>query len=197
MAVEKTDELIMKKVANGDLEAFKEIVHKYGDMIYNVCFRFAGNSEDANDLVQDVFLKALENAGSFRRESTVSTWLYSIAVHHGLNVKNRRKKILFFSIDKNVETEEEDIKVEPKSNELGIEDQLIKDDTEKKIQKALDELNPDHKVVIVLRYIQDLPYDEIAKVCVCSIGTVGSRLARALEELKELLKTELGGRNEL
>ncbi|MCB4791783.1 MAG: RNA polymerase sigma factor [Elusimicrobia bacterium] len=191
---ELTDEEIVQSVLAGNTEMFKEIVRKHAAMVYSVCYRLMGNEHDASDLAQEVFLSALKSIKDFKNRSLISTWLYSIAVNKGINLCNRRKKVKFYSIDTKTDASENMTQRNLGDLNTDVENIVHNKNMKDILEKQLSKLNPEKRAIIVLRYIEDKSYEEIAEICDCPIGTVGSRLARALDELRENLKEIFGER---
>ena len=92
MAVENQDSGLVERYLAGDMTAFDEIMIRYERQIYRVCYRFVENRDDAMDLAQEVFIKAFEHLASFRRESSLKTWLYRIAINHCINHKKKHSQ---------------------------------------------------------------------------------------------------------
>lgn len=171
---------------------FDKIVVENESKIFNAIFSFVGNYDDALDLTQETFICAFKNLKKFRHESSISSWLYTIAINICKKNYNKRKKLLSIfvnSID------------DPISNEYINNQALQIPSTEEKIEiseeqslimQAIHSLSPKYKSVIILKYIQGLSYEEIAEIIECSVGTVRSRLSRAKDRLKpKLEKLEL------
>lgn len=190
-----SDEQLLEKSLEGDIEAFEEIVNRYQNKVYSLAVRYIGNEEDAYDMAQEAFIKAYRSLRSFKRESSFSTWLYRITTNVCLDeLRRRKRRIIPLSLDEPLATTEGD------ELEKEIEDRSPTADIiyEKKefshyIQGLLDQLKPEHKTTLVLRDIMDLSYEEIAEVLNCSIGTVKSRLNRA----RSAFRKKVGNREQL
>jgi len=161
---------------------FDELVVEYQDKIYNLCYRFMGNHHDANDCAQDTFVKAFKSLKTFRGDAAISTWLYRIAVN---TCKNKLSSLAYRFRKLTVAP------VEIKDDSQSPEVQFEKDEKGRLIQKAIDSLPNDHKTVVVLRDVEELSYEEIAKVTGYNIGTVKSKLARARGRLREKLEGQV------
>jgi len=181
----KTDDLdLINRFKGGDASAFDEIIFKYQDKIYNLCYHMLGNSHDTEDAAQDVFLKAYQSLNKFKPDASLHTWLYRIAVNTCIDYK---RKPFFESLFKSSKEGDEFVADHPSyspSPERLYESEQIG----KAIHLALGRLSEKLRTVIVLKEIEGLSYGEIAEVLGVSIGTVKSRISRAREELKELLK---------
>jgi len=182
---DKADDLsLINRFKAGDISAFEEILLRHQDKIYNLCRRMLGNSHDAEDAAQDVFLKAYQNLNRFKPESSLHTWLFRIAVNTCIDYK---RKPFFESLFKT--STEGDVFVIDRPADSPSPDRLYESkQIDDAIQLALSRLSAKLRVVIVLKEIEGLPYDKIAEVLDVSIGTVKSRISRAREELKEFLK---------
>jgi len=182
------NELITSAI-NGDRNAFGKIVELYAVQVYNLSYRLTGNEPDAKDLSQEVFCRALKLIGEFKQESSISTWLHRIAVNLWLNNVKHGNIVKYESLDKSVVNEEDnEIKREFMSNELGPEEKVVVKEFNRLLQDALNELTPEQRVAFVLKYIEGKSLKEIAKICNCSVSLVGVRLARALVTLNGKLK---------
>lgn len=181
------DSDIIQQVIQGNTNAFNIILERYGSKVYSLCFRLTNNETDAQDLTQNVFIKAFKNLNQFRFKSSLMTWFHSIAVHDWINIYRRRKILRFFSLDRKIDTDEAEISLEIKDTTMDVENHVEKQAAESRIQKLLAELEPEYRTVIILRFVEDKSYEEIAAICGCNVGTVGSRLSRGIEALRKKL----------
>ena len=173
----------------GDKTAFDDLVIRHKDRIFNLCYRFLGDYQDANDTAQDVFINAYKALKRFRAESSFSTWIYRIAINTCKNrIKSRefRNRKQTKSLD-NPRTADNNPSAEIVDESLSPMAKLEKKERSMLIQKAIDSLPKGKKVMVVLRDIEGLPYDEIARITGFSLGTVKSRIARARSDLREKL----------
>jgi len=185
MELHKKDDLdLINRFKDGDISAFEEVVLKYQDKIYNLCRHMLQNAHDAEDAAQDVFVKAYQNLNRFKPEASLLTWLYRIAINTCIDY---RRKPFFESLFKSSKEGDEfvvDSPADSPSPERLYESKQISN----AIQLALDRLSEKLRTVIVLKEIEGFSYHEIAEILDISTGTVKSRISRAREELKELLK---------
>lgn len=156
----------------------KELIEKYKDMIFNMLCRMTCNYDDAMELAQETFLKAMIALPMFRYESSMKTWLYKIAVNLAIN--HKRKWSLFKKKEEPLETYLRDKRSSP-------EEQTCCKQLSHHVQQAINRLPKDQKAMIILRDIEELSYLEISHVLGLPIGTVKSRLARARCFLKKAL----------
>lgn len=188
------DRTLVEAFRGAQKDAFDKLVLKYKDRVFNLCYRFLGNYEEANDCAQDTFLKVYRSLGNFRFHSTFSTWLYRIAVNTSKNrLKSaeyrRRRKTVSLDNPGNPESGRHPLEIgDESSSPLSI---LQRKEKEMLIQKAIDSLPREQKTVVLLRDIEELPYEEIAGITGYNLGTVKSKLARAREKLREQLKESL------
>lgn len=178
------DELWVKKAVEGDLNAFNEIMKRHQAKIYNLAYRLLGNAEDADDATQETFIEAYKSLKSFQYKSKFFTWLYRVALntcHQQIRKAESRKRTLTAFAD--------NFKILNSENGMETPDSVtIKKEQETLLQAAIDKLPEKQKQVIVLFYVQNLKYREIAEIIGCPEGTVASRLNTAIRNLKPKLK---------
>ena len=174
----------------GDHSAFEKIVLKYQDRVYNLCYRFLGDIQEAEDSAQEVFIKVYKALKGFRQKSSFYTWLYRIVIN---TCKNRIKSLEYrrsksrVSIDDDQEKKNYGISgIIDKQNlpEINLE----KKEKIQRIQEAINSLPPDQKTMVILRDIEGLSYDEIANITKNRLGTVKSKLSRARLGLRNRLE---------
>ena len=186
------DELLLKKAATGDMEAFEGLVLASEKLIYSACYRLLGNIEDARDASQEVFIKLYRNIDKCTNSSTYKAWIYRIAYNTCVDFLRKKKgKEPPISINQQVALDENEIEIQLKSDELTPEEKYIQEETKVVVQHAIDKLKETYKPLIVLRDIQGLSYEEIAKVTDIPIGTVKSRISRGRQKLKEYLEATI------
>ena len=174
--------MIVRKVLQGDVNAFEKLVTEYERAVYAIAQRMTGNAEDAADMTQETFIKAYNSLSSFRGDSKFSVWLYRIANNVCLDFlrsKNRRPTVSLSAEDDDGEETQLDIADESQSPELLLESSLTRD----AVRRGLDSLPPDYKQILLLREIQGLSYEEIAAALGIESGTVKSRIFRARKRL--------------
>ena len=179
---------ILRAAQAGDLSSLEILVTRYQDRVYNTILRMCGNADDAAELTQDTFVKAIENITAFRSRSSFYTWVFRIAVNHTLNFCKRRAKITFQSIESAPDESKKRLKdfIEAKASPDPAELVQTKEIYEL-VLKMLAELGEDQRAVLVLRDIEGMTYSQIADVLDIEQGTVKSRLARARRSLRENL----------
>jgi RNA polymerase sigma-70 factor (ECF subfamily) len=170
------DDEWVRRHLSGDPEAFRALYEKYREKVFASCYRIVGESEAAADLTQEIFVKIHGELRSFKFESKFSTWLFRVAVNHALNKASevtRHARI------------QESIRKDGRGDPGGTKEGRPLDE---QVHRAIQKLSPKLRVIISLRYLDGLSYEEIAEVLDLSMGTVKSRLFLAHETLRPLLK---------
>ena len=182
-----SDSEILSDVAGGDIEAYGKLVHRYRGRLYNFVFRFVGEPETAEDIVQETFLRAFRKRTEYRAIAKFSTWLFTIAGNLAKSELRRRKRWRLFSLHRDEESDtgldlpDESFRPD-KMAESSMADGLI--------QQAISSLSENYRQVILLRDVEGLSYQEISDVVRCPVGTVKSRLSRARLKLQQKLRNE-------
>ncbi len=175
---------IIDEFKKGEKAAFDELVLKYQDRIYNLCRHMLGNGNEAEDAAQDTFIKAYQNLKNFRPEASFYTWVYRIAVNTCLDYK---KKPFFSSLFKSTENGKQYL-IEQSSDAPSPERLYESKQIGLALNDSIGKLPPKLRTAIILKEIEDLSYAEIADILEISVGTVKSRISRAKEGLKTLLR---------
>jgi len=189
------DRNLVAKFKAGDEAAFEEMVTRYWDRIYAMVHKLLRNSQDAEEVTQDAFIRAHRGLEKFRGDSSFSTWLYQIATNLARNRywywwRRKRDKSISFDQPLSGESETTLAEIFP-SNVETPKDVAVTNEFQERVASAMTLLNDKHREVLTLRNIKNLSYDEIAVELEISIGTVKSRIARARESLREKLGNEL------
>lgn len=182
---DRSDEDLLHDAAQGDLRAFDVIVRRYRDRLLNFVFRFLGEREAAEDVVQETFLRVFQKCKEYHASARFSTWLFTIAGNLAKSELRRRKQWRLLPLDWDEHTER---RVEIPDDARRPDDLAESEIATKAIQKAIESLSPKHRQVVILRDIQGMPYEEIAQIVGCPVGTVKSRLNRARLQLQSKLK---------
>lgn len=182
------DDELVALARGGSYEAFEELVRRYQRRIYSLVYNMTGHREDAEDLLQEIFVKAYRSLDRFKGDSSFFTWLYRIAVNHTINFLKKRKRTEHdFSFDVMDPAAEFD----PVFRHLKARESPVREVTlielQKKLNAALRKLSDKHRTVVVLHDIQGLPHEEIGRIMKCSVGTIRSRLFYA----RKILQKEL------
>jgi len=176
---------LVERCRAGDASAWEEIVRLHSPRVYNLCYRFTGRAEDAQDLTQEVFIKAYRHLDRFdAQKAALGTWLASIARNSALDHYRRtRPDRRTDSLD---EGPEDGVPVLEDAGPSPF-DRLARRERQELLQRGLEGLRPEFREVVILRDLQDMDYAEIAAVVGVPEGTVKSRLSRARAELARLL----------
>jgi RNA polymerase sigma-70 factor (ECF subfamily) len=173
------DRALITEFLAGRREAFDVIVERHRRAVYQLCYRFVGNHEDASDLAQDVFVRAFKGLGKFKGDSSLSTWLYRVGVNTCLNRVAIKKPST------------EPIDASPRVDDRAPDplDLVMRDERASVVRRAIEQLPPKQRATLVLRVYQELSHEEIARVLGSSVGAVKANFFHALGNLKRLLQS--------
>ena len=185
------DRLLVDRFKNGDQSAFDEMVTRYWSRIYSMVNQLLRNTQDAEEVTQDAFIRAHRGLVNFRGDSAFSTWLYQIATNLARNrywYWWRRKRDKSVSFDQPIGPDGDMTLADVIPAQLETPDDItITQEFVDRIADGMEKIGAKHREILVLRNIKNLSYDEIAEVLNISIGTVKSRIARARESLRSKL----------
>ncbi len=182
------EKTLIEKIKKGDIDAFSDLVTRYEKKALNFAYRMLKNSEEAEDATQEAFFKVFDKIHTFHGKSSFSTWFYTILNNICLDIlrkRTRRAEVVSISQTSNDDNEYE-LQIEDTSD--GPFEKLQKKDAKILLEQALSKLSNEHRAVIVMRDINDLEYEEIAKILNVSLGTVKSRISRARLALRKILE---------
>ena len=190
-AIAFDDATLVERCRNGDMRSFGLLVAKYQDRIFNMTYRMCGRRADAEELAQEAFLKALERIEQFRGSSGFYTWVFRIAANLTISHRRRAGRIHFRSLTGSDDfdgTQAEALTASVAARrDPGPVSAAVSAETQLRVARALEELDDEFRLVVVLRDMEDMGYSEIAQVLDAPVGTVKSRLHRARCLLKEKL----------
>lgn len=185
-----SDEELVARVQAGDTAAFDQLIERHKGRVYTLIYNMLSNREDAQDLSQEVFLKAFKSIGSFARKANFYTWLYRITINTALNFLRFRKEA-HLSLDvMDLEKEDETILNELKSKE-SVHHEINCQELQQRLNETLQKLSEEHRVVVVLHDIEGMKHEEIGRVLGCSEATARTRLFYAHQQLQALLANYL------
>jgi len=191
--VSEEDARILRGLRAGIETAYEELIERYEQPVYNVAFRLLGNQTDACDVVQEVFLKIFRGVSGFRGQSSLRTWVYRIAVNEAHNHRRWFSRHCRHEVPIERETVDHEGNYEFAQDPGPSPYELARDsETRVFIEQALTRINPVFRTAVVLRDIQNLPYEEIAEILQVSLGTVKSRILRGREALRRELTQHAG-----
>ena len=180
------DYSLMRAVQNGDMVAFSELVDRYKDRLMNVIGRMLLSRDDAEDVVQETFVRVYQHRQSFNFQHCFSTWIYTIGLNLARNELRKRKKFKFYDI------------TEMKGNEAEFAVEMkLPNRLPQVLNAAIKELPEKYRTAFILRDIQEQPYEEVAKILSIPLGTVKSRVNRARMMLRDKLKPKMESYNAL
>jgi len=171
----------IEQTLRGDRSAFAQLMHRYAGAVYNLAYRMLGSAEDAEDASQEIFLRAYTRLASFDRGRKFSTWLLSIGSNYCID-RLRRRRFSWMTLD--------DAAFALPSDEPGPERSALVRERRAIVQRALQQLPDTYRAVTVLRYYNDLSYEEIAQATGLPESTIKTRLHRARHMLAEALGSE-------
>lgn len=181
------DSELVRQAQAGDLAAFDELVRHYQERIYGVVYHMTSNHEDANDLVQETFIKAYRALRSFKGDSSFFTWIYRIAVNRTINFLKQRRHQGHLSLnDVDFNAEHDPDLVALISQKTPRRDVNLAE-LQQRLNEAMQKLSDVHRMVVTLHDVQGLPHEEISQIMGCNIGTVRSRLFYARQQLQAYL----------
>lgn len=166
------DELLVKKAVKGDAGAFLALTKKHHNGLYRTAYGMLGNEHDAADALQESLLKAYRDMGKLRDPQMFKSWMYRILTNRCIDIIRQRQRTT------------------PVENVWGSDSAEHLDnswDAKMDVSRALEELDEQHRTVVVLRFFQDMSLNDISVVLNCPVGTVKSRLHRALQKMKSAL----------
>ena len=172
------DRTLVEACLAGDTASFDVLVERHRRQVYQVCYRFVANHEDASDLAQDVFLRAYRSLRTFKGQSAFSTWLYRIAVNVSLNRVSSKQPIAE-AIDVH---EHEDVRAEPADHAV------LRQERAATVRAAIARLPRKQRATMILRMYHELPHEEIAAILGSSVGAVKANFFHALANLRKLLQ---------
>lgn len=184
------DSRLIHAALQGNNAAYKKLMKKYHDAIYNFIYRMIHDKQQVEDLTQEAFIKAFASLASFNEEYAFSTWLYKIATNNCIDYI-RKRKLQTYSIDKPIESKDGDYSFELPDDTYEPDKELISGQRTKMLRAAIEQLPEKYHKVIHLRHVEEKSYEEIADELKLPIGTVKAHIFRAREMLYKALKDRI------
>ena len=176
---------IIESCRSGDRDAFRVLYDMYKDRVYSIAlYFFHGDPTAASDVTQQVFLKLITTIGQFRGDAEFSTWLYRLVVNSAIDAARTHKSGAVIFDSPHMEAFA--------ASGSSQEEDLERAETAKSVRAAVSALPPKFRIAVLLRYFEDLSYEQMAEALNCSMGTVASRLSRGHKMLAERLKNTMG-----
>jgi len=182
------DQLLVKKILNGDTGAFSKIIRNTEGLVAQIVFKMISNKEDRKDIAQDVYLKAFQSLPGFRFQSKISTWIAQICYNSCLNYLDRRKLIFPDDFQNDANTNDEILELLWTKNGIlssETENLIYQKELSEILKSQLDKLTPVYRTLITLYHNEELTYDEICVITGLPEGTVKNYLFRARKQLRE------------
>ena len=182
-----SEEQLIRRAQQGDNSAFEQLLLAHQKKVYNLCLRMAANPDDALDLSQEAFIKAWRALGQYQFEASFSTWLFRLTSNVCIDFLRQKKRRQETSLTENYDDSDEGAELSLPDCTPLPEQQAITNETKIELARAMGQLAPDHREILQLRVVEDLPYEQIADILGVRVGTVKSRLARARLSLRKIL----------
>lgn len=176
--MEPSDQQIVEKILKGQGELYEEIIRRYKNGVYSLCLRMIRNNEDAKDLAQDAFFKAYQNLAKYNPEYKFSAWIFKVASNICVDYLRKTK----------AQTLPYDDKISMPHDTASAEDIYIHNNNRRQIEKAIQELPEEYRVLVVLYHKEGLSYEQMCQMLKLPMSKVKNRLHRARNKLKETLK---------
>lgn len=184
------DSSLIQQALAGNDQAYKRLMQKYHDAIFNFIFKMVRERQQVEDLTQEAFIKAFSSLKNFNDEYAFSTWLYKIATNNSIDFI-RKRKLQMYSIDKPIESKDSDYRFELPDESYEADKELISGQKTKLLTEAIAKLPEKYKKVIRLRHVEERSYEEIAEILKLPIGTVKAHIFRAREVLYRSLRDKI------
>jgi RNA polymerase sigma-70 factor (ECF subfamily) len=178
---------LVKMARGGDEEAFGELVKMYHQRVYNLAYGMVNNAEDAAELAQQTWVKVWNKLGSFKEDAKFFTWVYRVASNTGLDFLRHRARLREDVLLDGVEPAVDPDLDRAASQNPRPDRELAQSEIREMFEKSLESLSPDHRTALILREVDGLSYEEIAKITGCRKGTVMSRIFYARKKMQEML----------
>jgi RNA polymerase sigma-70 factor (ECF subfamily) len=175
------DAALVAACQRGEREAFDTLVERHQRSVYRLCYRFVNNHEDADDLVQEVFIKAFRGIKRFRGDSSVATWLYRIAVNTCLSFRSTRRPMMEELRDSSAAEADDPI------------ERLEKDERSRRLREAVSRLPDRQRATLILKVYHELKHEDVARIMGTTVGTTKANLFHALTNLKRLVEERRRG----
>lgn len=185
----KNDYNLVVNAKEGCQRAYAELMHRYKDAIYFMVLKIVNNKDDAMDITVSTFAKAFENLEKYKPDFAFSTWLFRIATNGSIDFI-RKKRIITTSISDATNEDGEERVLEFRSQDLNPEEFYIKKQQAEQLKEIINKLPDRYRVLIILRYYDELSYEEIAEQLVLPLGTVKAQLFRARDLISNILNKQ-------
>ena len=183
MMTSKTDSELVNEFQNCNIEGFNELVRRYQEKVYWIARRVVDKHEDADDVVQDVFIRVYRSLPKFRSESGFYTWVYRIAMNVSLNTLRARRIKDFLPYEDSIDQQ---------MDAAGHADEhVLREEYQQILKRAIERLPAKQKLSFTMRYYDEMPYEEMAKVLNKSVGGLKANYFHALKKIQEYVRKEI------
>lgn len=176
--VETSELELVQKSRKGNTEAFAELVRKYQQIVFNIAYRFMRDTDLAEDMAQESFIKAFKHIKGFRGDCAFSTWLYRVTCSVCLTELNRRKK-------------RSEVELQPNTYVGSVESKVPEQEMAEKVRECVTHLSDRYSTVLTLYYLNGISYEEIAEVMGIPVGTLKTWMFRARKQLRKVVEKEI------
>jgi RNA polymerase sigma-70 factor (ECF subfamily) len=180
----QTDRELIQTFQQGDVRGFNELVRRYQERVYWIARRIAGTHEDADDIVQEVFVRVYEKLKDFRGDSSFYTWLYRISVNVSLNTIQKKRVKDFLQLDQLFE--------ESLPTDVQADTPVLSQEYQTILERAIETLPPKQRAVFMMRYYDEMTYEEMAKLLNQSEGGLKANYFHAVKKIQEFFRKEYG-----
>ncbi len=182
------EKVLIKEAQKGSILAFESLVKNYDRHVLQLAYNMVNNTQDAEDIYQEVLVRVYKNLHRFEFKSEFSTWLYRVVVNYCINFQKKGRRLKAYSIDNEFQNGDTGWQKSVRSEEQNPEQSFLNVELSREIETALQQLSPKQKTVFVLRHYHGHKLKEIADIMKCSEGTVKNYLFRATQKMQRLLK---------
>lgn len=177
-----SDKELIEGIKSNDRRVITQFMRQYQQFVYSVALRYLSDKFEADDATQEVFIKAIQKIDRFRGDASLKTWLYTVTANHSKNILRKRKIRRMFSLS------DHDSFIQIESKNKNPHQELTNTELGERIKTALDRLPEKQRETFMLRYYDDMPYEEISKVLGTSVGGLKANYYHATKKMAELLK---------
>jgi RNA polymerase sigma-70 factor (ECF subfamily) len=186
--MEITDAAVVAQVLAGEKEAFRLLVDRHTRSIYSVAYRMTGNQQDAEEIVQETFLRAYRSLQRFELRSSFSTWLYRIAVNRSLDFLKAKKMTDTYQITENPGSDEDEREIQVAATNPGPDRLLLSTEARQKISQAIGLLSPAERVAFTMRHMEGKSIEEISKTLKVKASAAKNTIFRAVQKIRQQLE---------
>jgi len=186
--MELTDAVAVGRARSGDADAFRVLVERHGRALFRLAYRMTGNEQDAEDVVQESFLRAYKQLHKFDERASFGTWLYRIAANRSLDVVRSRKRRSEHVMASGSDAEQEELVEKMPSKEADPERSALSGEVRERLAEAMDELSPTERTAFVLRHFEGMCMEEVGRVLECQPGAAKHSVFRAVQKLRRALE---------